>query len=719
MLITRLPVGFARGPTGGRRRGADRENVPRDRKAVQAKGAGFARISPVKVAQIGGNLQQQQVHHPPQRDRHAAIANREGASSPVDVDVPSQGVVPVAAPEVAAAFPRPVEARTCRDPIWLGMFVIHLLVVGYFLYTCHLPQNSEGEVLRANDIDLRNKWGAIHSLGGVNEDNDDTSDDDNDDDDNNGDKTGEGYNDGDNKSLESLKSPQNGDGDHDHDDDDDDDNDDNGPQNGDGDHDDDAEDDVEDNGHMSRWNHRTGDEETEDANAANTDEDGVHWWLVTLFAVSLFWTGAVFANIMHVMVAGVVALAVVHSADDRVPMPRYPTLSSLRHALTTSLGSICLGSLFTAAFRVLRWAVRSVRARTGKNECCNCCLACLFGFVEGFVRFFNKYAYVQAALDGKPFNKAARDAWERFQMTGVEALIAYDVTGAVLVMMIMLGGLITGTCAGLWTYYMRQDRAIMVALTSMLMGTMLVGLALVVVESAITCLYVCYAVDPTIVARWDPEFAIELERLLRQRMEHRSGRNVEAPKPSLGQIMSPRAVSEPSYGNEAVAGAPMPRICDCLKTMFCGQLGNGVWLSMGLASFLVTVYMMCVVLENTMAGRAPSSPSTWTYTTPIIVRAEDPQAVPNSRSLHHRQLGDGIWLSMGLASFLIIVNMMCLVLENTIAGRAPPSPSTWTYTTPITVRAEDPQAVPNSRSSVTVSLAMAYGCPWVWPPSLS
>ncbi|GBG90300.1 hypothetical protein CBR_g50478, partial [Chara braunii] len=125
---------------------------------------------------------------------------------------------------------------------------------------CHLPQNSEGEVLRANDADLSNRRGAIHSSGGVNEDNDDTSDDVNDDDDNNGDITGEGYNDGDNKLLESLESPENGDGD-------DDDDDHNGPQNGAGDHDDNDEDDDEDNWDVSHWNHRTGHEEREDANA--------------------------------------------------------------------------------------------------------------------------------------------------------------------------------------------------------------------------------------------------------------------------------------------------------------------------------------------------------------------------------------------------------------------------------------------------------------------
>ena len=39
----------------------------------------------------------------------------------------------------------------------------------------------------------------------------------------------------------------------------------------------------------------------------------------------------------------------------------------------------------------------------------------------------------------------------------------------------ILGGLITGTCAGVWTYFKQSDKAIMVGSTSMLMGMILVS----------------------------------------------------------------------------------------------------------------------------------------------------------------------------------------------------------------------------------------------------
>ncbi|RXH79334.1 hypothetical protein DVH24_040481 [Malus domestica] len=205
-------------------------------------------------------------------------------------------------------------------------------------------------------------------------------------------------------------------------------------------------------------------------------------------------------------------------------MPPNSLMKSLRYAVTTSFGSICYGSLFTAFIRTLRWKIRGVRSKIGNNECLLCCVDFLFHLVETLVRFFNKYAYVQIAVSGKGFNHSARDAWELFQSTGVEALVAYDCSGAVLLMGTVLGGLITGTSAGIWTWIKYRDRVVMVGSTAMLMGMVLVGLAMVVVESAVTSIYICYAEDPLLIRRWDAEFFNQMSEMLHQRLQHRSSR---------------------------------------------------------------------------------------------------------------------------------------------------------------------------------------------------
>ncbi|KAJ0433547.1 putative choline transporter [Helianthus annuus] len=260
---------------------------------------------------------------------------------------------------------------------------------------------------------------------------------------------------------------------------------------------------------------------------ASSIGDGGRWWLLVVFSVSLFWIGAVLCNTVHVIVSGMVFLVLIHGGPEAASMPRDPLIQSLRYAVTTSFGSICYGSLFTAAIRTLRWEIRGFRSKIGNNECLLCCVDFVFHLVETLVRFFNKYAYVQIAIYGKSFNHSARDAWELFQSTGVEALIGYDCSGAVLLMGTLLGGLITGTCAVILTRIKHSDRVIMMGSTSVLMGMILVGLAMVVVESAVTSIYICYAEDPLLIHRWDPEFFNQMSETLHERLQHRSSRGTQ------------------------------------------------------------------------------------------------------------------------------------------------------------------------------------------------
>ncbi|KAI3467125.1 hypothetical protein Pfo_023788 [Paulownia fortunei] len=263
-----------------------------------------------------------------------------------------------------------------------------------------------------------------------------------------------------------------------------------------------------------------------------------------VLSVSLFWTGAVLCNVVHIIVSGMVFLVLIHGGQETASMPPKPLMNSLRYAVTTSFGSICYGSLFTAAIRTLRWEIRGLRSKIDHNECLLCCVGFLFHLVEFLVRWFNKYAYVQVFLlhiwlqflslllfMEKNFNHSAKDAWELFQSTGVEALIAYDCSGAVLLMSTLLGGLIAGTCAAIWTRIKHPERVVMVGSTAMLMGMILV--IMVVVESAVTTIYICYAEDPLLINRWDAAFFTQISGKLHQRLQHRSARAREVLGPRI------------------------------------------------------------------------------------------------------------------------------------------------------------------------------------------
>ncbi|KAF9594482.1 hypothetical protein IFM89_031600, partial [Coptis chinensis] len=60
--------------------------------------------------------------------------------------------------------------------------------------------------------------------------------------------------------------------------------------------------------------------------------------------------------------AGVVAMSLGDGGScgrQAASMPPKPLAKSLRHAVTTSFGSICYGALFTAAIRTMRWKVQT------------------------------------------------------------------------------------------------------------------------------------------------------------------------------------------------------------------------------------------------------------------------------------------------------------------------------------------------------------------------
>ncbi|PNY01366.1 ctl-like protein ddb_g0274487-like protein [Trifolium pratense] len=260
---------------------------------------------------------------------------------------------------------------------------------------------------------------------------------------------------------------------------------------------------------------------------ASSMGDGGRWWLLVVsWQVLLFILSVLvgFAGYEFRLLSGTLVRVSIHGGSEGASIPTNSIMKSLQYALTTSFGSICYGSLFTAAIRTLRWEIRGIRSKIGNNECLLCCVDFLFHLVETLVRFFNKYAYVQIGVYGKSFNRSARDAWELFQSTGVEALVAYDCSGAVLLMGTILGGLITGTCSGVWAWMKWSDRAFMIGSTSMLMGMILVGVAMVVVESAVTSIYICYAEDPLLIQRWDNDFFNQISETLHQRLQHRSSR---------------------------------------------------------------------------------------------------------------------------------------------------------------------------------------------------
>ncbi|CAI5466263.1 unnamed protein product [Closterium sp. Yama58-4] len=275
------------------------------------------------------------------------------------------------------------------------------------------------------------------------------------------------------------------------------------------------------------------------------------WWILLLFAMSIFWTAAVVCNMVHVVTAGVMSSWFAASSAEQnassaaageaasaseegrggaaVPPQQFQlapgrvTLEATWHALI-GLGSICYGSLFSPPIRVIRWMIRGVRAWCIANECFFFIINLAFNFIEALTRAFNAFGFVTLATYGNSFNRSSVEAWELFQSTGVEAVIAYDLSGAVLLMAVMLAAMVAGTAAGVWGWFVAQELVVVVGAMGIVTGAAMAGVVLSVVEGAVTATYVTAAEDPTLIGCVDAEFAAQLLDTLHQRLQHRSGK---------------------------------------------------------------------------------------------------------------------------------------------------------------------------------------------------
>lgn len=97
---------------------------------------------------------------------------------------------------------------------------------------------------------------------------------------------------------------------------------------------------------------------------------GLAWLFGIFLLLSNYWTAQVIQNVVHVTNSGVVATWYFRQAD----MPSRPTASALGRAVTTSLGSICLGSLLVALVQLIHdlaeWA------RSSQDSAFGACVMC-------------------------------------------------------------------------------------------------------------------------------------------------------------------------------------------------------------------------------------------------------------------------------------------------------------------------------------------------------
>ena len=237
-------------------------------------------------------------------------------------------------------------------------------------------------------------------------------------------------------------------------------------------------------------------------NNNNNNEDctgtgGLAWLMILL----LFWAMEVFRNIVHVTTSGTVGAFYFHGAGGE----KNAAGKSLWRALTTSFGSICFGSLLVAIIQTLRSMASSMRRR--KNNILACLCECIFQCLERIIRYFNAYAYVQVAIYGVSYLKAAKNTFKLISRRGLEGLINDNLVGPVLFLSSLFGAGLTFLIAYLWAGSygsFNSDERVVVSVFALLIGFVIVLIVMSLIASAVMAIFVCWAEQPDCMERNDP-----------------------------------------------------------------------------------------------------------------------------------------------------------------------------------------------------------------------
>lgn len=255
--------------------------------------------------------------------------------------------------------------------------------------------------------------------------------------------------------------------------------------------------------------------------------EGAHFPILIGLVFSTYWTSTVIANVLHMTICGVVGRWYFKAAD-----LAHATRASLGRALGKSFGSVCFGSLIIAVLKTIRFLIDMGRsAADGENpvgEAILCVLDAIMGCIEDAVRFFNTYAYVYCAVYGMKFMEAGQQTWQLFTETGLDMILAFDLSGSLTVLGALLGGLLSAllTYATIhftgdhiemhgkgWLKPKDGELTPAYVIFAFLTGFVFVLISSTPIESGVTALLVCYAEEPDVLAKNYPELHKKFEEV--------------------------------------------------------------------------------------------------------------------------------------------------------------------------------------------------------------
>ena len=239
--------------------------------------------------------------------------------------------------------------------------------------------------------------------------------------------------------------------------------------------------------------------------------DNVNGGIYIGMFLSFFFTHQVIQNTIHVVIAGVVGTWW-FAPDDASSCCSAGIFGSIKRALTTSFGSICLGSLLVAIIQALRALADS--NNDGEPNMLSCLVSCILGCLEGILEYFNKWAFIYVGLYGYGYMDAGKNVIQLFKSRGWSALIADDLVGRALATLSLVVGLLAGavgvilaTTTDWFDANDGSDGRITSFVLGLIIGLVLTSIALSSIASGVNAVIVLFAEAPAEFEQHHPELS--------------------------------------------------------------------------------------------------------------------------------------------------------------------------------------------------------------------
>lgn len=235
--------------------------------------------------------------------------------------------------------------------------------------------------------------------------------------------------------------------------------------------------------------------------------------ILFLFILSYYWTWQVIKNVVHVTVAGTVGTWWFVPSEANSCCSKGLKDSFVR-SITTSFGSICLGSLIVAVVQAVRNMLQ--RARESDDGLLYCVAECCLGCIESIIEYFNEWAYAYVGIYGYGFIDAAKGVINLFKSRGWTTIITDNLISNVLAMVSIGVGVITGLIGALFANAKNMELEVGGFAVGFFFGFTLTQVLMGIVGSAVNAVIVCYAEDPAAFQANYPQLSDDMRSAWRQ-----------------------------------------------------------------------------------------------------------------------------------------------------------------------------------------------------------